>query len=33
MEDHILDKQETIQTKSNVFWAMQLTRDISKDDQ
>ena len=33
MEGHILDKQETIWTTSNVLQAMQLTRNISKDDE
>ena len=30
MEDCILDKQRTIQTTSDVLQAMQLARDISK---
>ena len=33
MEGHILNKQGTIQTTSDVLWAMQLTRNISKDDE
>jgi len=30
MEGCILDKQGTIQTISDILWAMQLARDISK---
>ena len=33
MEGHILDQQETIQTTSNVFWTMQLARNLPKDDE
>ena len=33
MEGCILDKQRTIQTISDILWAMQLTRNISKDDE
>jgi len=33
MKGHILDKQETIRTTSDVLWAMQLARDISKNDE
>jgi len=29
MESGLFDKQRTIQTKSDVLWTMQLTRDIS----
>ena len=32
MEDYILDKQETIRTTSDILLAMQLARNISKDD-
>jgi len=33
MKGHILDKQGTIQTTSDILWAMQLARDISKNDE
>ena len=33
MEGHIPEKQRTIQTTSDVFWTMQLARNISKDDE
>jgi len=33
MKGCILDKQRTIQTTSDVLWAMQLARNISKDDE
>ena len=29
MESGLFDKQRTIQTKSDVLWTMQLTRNIS----
>ena len=32
MESSILNKQKTIQIQSNVFWIIQLTRNISKND-
>jgi len=32
MESGILNKQETIQAKSNILWTMQLARNISTDD-
>ena len=31
MESSILNEQRTIQAKSDVFWTMQLTRDILRD--
>ena len=33
MEGYILDKQETIQTTSDILQAMQLARNISKNDE
>jgi len=33
MEGCILDKQGTIRTTSDILWAMQLARDILKDDE
>ena len=33
MESSFPDKQRIVQTASNVFWIMQLTRDISEDDE
>ena len=33
MESGVPHKQEVIQTTSNVFWTMQLARNISKDDE
>ena len=33
MESHVLDQQRTIQTSSHVLRIMQLTRNISKDDE
>ena len=33
MEGHILDKQGTIQTISDILWAIQLSRNILKDDE
>ena len=33
MEGHILNQQEIIQTASNIFWTMQLARNLSKDDE
>jgi len=33
MESSFPDKQETIQTADYVLWTMQLTRNISKDDE
>ena len=33
MEGYIFNKQRIIQTMSHVFWAMQLTRNISKNDE
>ena len=32
MEDCFLNQQEIIQTESHVFWIMQFTRNILKDD-
>ena len=31
MKSNILNEQRTIQAESNVFWTMQLTRDILRD--
>jgi len=33
MEGSIFNKQRAIQTKSDIFLVMQLTRNISKDDE
>ena len=33
MEDRILNQQGIIQTVSNVFWTMQLARNLLKDDE
>ena len=33
MEDCILDKQRIIQATSDILWAIQLTRNILKDDE
>ena len=33
MESSILNKQKTIQTQSDVFWIMQLAKNIPKDDE
>ena len=33
MKGCILNKQGTIRTTSDILWAMQLVRDISKDDE
>ena len=33
MEDSFSDEQRIIQTTSDVFWTMQLARDIPKDDE
>ena len=33
IEDHIPHEQRTIRAPSDVFWTMQFTRDISKDDE
>jgi len=32
MENSLFDKQRTIRTKSDVLWTIQLTRNISIDD-
>ena len=32
MESSLFDKQETIQTESDVLWTMQLARNIPTDD-
>ena len=32
MESGLFDKQRTIQTESDVLWTVQLTRNISTDD-
>ena len=32
MESSLFDKQKTIQTESDVLWTVQLTRNISTDD-
>jgi len=33
MEGHILNEQRTIQTIGHVFWTMQFTGDVLKDDE
>jgi len=33
MESSFPDKQRIVQTASNVFWIMQLIRDVSEDDE
>ena len=33
MKSSILDEQRAIQTQSDVFWIMQIARNISKDDE
>ena len=33
MEDHVLNKQGTIQTVSHILWTVQFTRNVPEDDE